>query len=175
MNRLAQLKVEFPRSPQQVLADLEQDSGGGEVRRRSYALGELARAAWRAGEEEKAARYANELIATAAKYPDDWNHSNAIQDGHTVLGLLAARNGDLASAGNHLVDSVRSSGSPQMNSFGPNMVLAKALLEKGERGVVLEYFSLCRNFWKSGESRLDAWSEAVRKGRIPEFSMNLWP
>lgn len=158
-----------------MLADLEQDSAGGDTMRRFYALGGLARAAWKAGAEEKAERYANELIDAAAKHPDDWNHGNAVHDGNTVLGLLAVRRGDLAGADSHLLDSVRTSGSPQLNSFGPTMVLAKELLERGEREAVLEYFSLCRSFWKMGESRLDAWSEAVRGGRLPQFTMNLWP
>jgi hypothetical protein len=60
-----------------------------------------------------------------------------------------------------------------MNSFGPNMSLAKDLLEKGEREVVLEYFELCRKFWKLHTGRLDDWSRDVKAGRIPDFGANL--
>lgn len=60
-----------------------------------------------------------------------------------------------------------------MNSFGPNMQLAKALLKKDERDVVLEYFQRCGTFWKMGETRLAAWTESVKKGEIPEFGANL--
>ena len=60
-----------------------------------------------------------------------------------------------------------------MNSFGPNMSLARDLLEKGERETVLQYFELCRKFWKMGQRNLDQWTEDVKAGRTPEFGANL--
>jgi hypothetical protein len=53
------------------------------------------------------------------------------------------------------------------------MRLAKDLLEKGERDVVLEYFALCRRFWKSGADDLDTWTADVQAGRLPAFGANL--
>jgi hypothetical protein len=55
--------------------------------------------------------------------------------------------------------------------YGPNMSLAKDLLEKGEKQGVLDYFALCRKFWNSG--RLDEWSQQVTEGTIPDFGANL--
>jgi hypothetical protein len=60
-----------------------------------------------------------------------------------------------------------------MDTFGPNMTLAKALLEKGRKETVLRYFELCRKFWKMDDGRLDRWRDAVRTGRIPDFGANL--
>lgn len=173
MERLSSLRAAMPRSPQQVLADLEQDSGGGDPMRRFYALDEMATAALGAGAEEKAVAYANELLQAAQKNAKDWNYGNAIHDGHMVLGLAAVRHGDIPAARQHLLDAGKTPGSPQLDSFGPKMALAKELLEKGERDAVLEYFSLCRNFWKMGVARLDAWSEVVRNGGTPVFGMSL--
>ena len=53
------------------------------------------------------------------------------------------------------------------------MQLAKALLKKDERDVVLEYFQRCGTFWKMREARLAAWTESVKKGEIPAFGANL--
>jgi hypothetical protein len=53
------------------------------------------------------------------------------------------------------------------------MSLAKDLLEKGERNVVLEHFELCRKFWKMDRGRLDQWSQDVKAGKIPDFGANL--
>ena len=64
-------------------------------------------------------------------------------------------------------------GSPVLGSFGPNMSLAKDLLEHGETEAVLAYFERCRAFWKMGGERLDAWSKEVRAGLIPNFGANL--
>jgi hypothetical protein len=173
MKRLSSLAAEFPRSPQQVLADFEQDSGGGDSMRRFYALGQMATAALAAGAEDKAVAYAQELLRSAQQNDQDWNYGNAVHDGHMVLGLVAVRHGDIPAARQQLLDAGKSSGSPQLNSFGPNMALAKELIKKGERDTVLNYFTLCGAFWKMGKSRLDAWSETVRNGGMPEFGGNL--
>jgi len=171
--RTRALEEQFPRSAQQVLLDLEQDAVGRGSIQRFYMLDELALAAWKAGADDKAAAYAKELLNGAKNNRDDWNYGNAVFDGHMVLGLEALRHDDVAAARAHLLDSANTPGSPQLNSFGPNMLLAKALVERGERGAVLDFFTACRTFWKAGASRLDAWSEAVRKGEMPRFQMNL--
>ena len=53
------------------------------------------------------------------------------------------------------------------------MMLAKELLEKGEKEIVLEYFQLCSKFWKSGRNRLKQWADVVEKGQVPNFRGNL--
>ncbi len=140
---------------------------------RFYALNRAAKNAWRKGEIEKARALAAEMEGLLPKYKNDWNYGNAVQDANQVLGLIALRAGDVAEAKKRLLASADSKGSPQMNSFGPNMQLAKALLEKGEKDVVLEYFKRCATFWKMGEMRLAGWTVSVKKGEIPEFGANL--
>ena len=60
-----------------------------------------------------------------------------------------------------------------MNSFGPNMTLAKALLEAGQHEVALQYFGLCRVFWKMDRGQLDQWIDEVNRGLCPNFGVNL--
>ncbi len=171
--RRVDLEQALPRSPQQVLADLEQQAGGGDRYRRYVALNKMAAAALDAGASDKAAAYARELLTLAQAQPKDWNYGNAIHDGHTTLGLLAAKNNDIDTARRELLEAGKTPGSPQLNSFGPNMALANELLRKGEKEAVLEYFTLCRAFWKMGAERLDSWSETVRNGGNPVFGVNL--
>jgi hypothetical protein len=90
-----------------------------------------------------------------------------------VLGQVALRDGDKAAARAHLLASGKTKGSPQLNSFGPNMSLAKDLLEVGERDVVQTFFDLCGIFWKNDHGALDRWKNAVAAGRIPDFGANL--
>ncbi len=170
--RLVELERQLPRSPEQKLADLEQDSGGGDPLRRFYALNRLAKAALDC-DAAKAAAYAEELLAAAAEHPKDWNYGNALHDGHTVLGRLALRRGDTAAAREHMLASARTPGSPQLRSVGPTMRLAKDLLDKGEKDAVIEYLTLCGNFWTAGALNLSAWSQAVRDGRAPDFGLSL--
>ena len=140
---------------------------------RFYRLDDLTKQAFEAGEIEKAAKYANELLETAQKYPKDWNYGNAIHLGNNVLGRVALKQGDVKKAVQYLLNAGKTPGSPQLNSFGPNMSLAKELLEKGEKNAVLQYFELCRKFWSMGGENLDNWTKEVKAGRTPDFGANL--
>lgn len=142
-------------------------------RERFYALGRAAKNALKAGDAEQGRELATELELLTPKYRKDWNYGNAIQDASQVLGRIALAAGDVEEAKRRLLASADSKGSPQMNSFGPNMQLAKELLAKGERDVVLEYFGQCGTFWKMGTDRLTTWAETVRTGGTPEFGANL--
>jgi len=140
---------------------------------RFYRLADVAEAAFEAGETEKARTYATELLDKAATHRNDWNYGNAIHHGNLILGRIALKSGDLEKAKECLIKAGNTPGSPQLNSFGPNMTLAKELLEKGEREVVIKYFQLCANFWKGGRDRLKNWTSTVKGGGIPDFGANL--
>ncbi|MBS1858882.1 MAG: hypothetical protein JST11_26155 [Acidobacteria bacterium] len=136
---------------------------------RFYVLADLAKTAFNLGEIGKAEALARELLLEAPKYPKDWNYGNALYYGNFVLGRIALRRGDAPAAGKYLVESAHTPGSPQLNSFGPNVTLAKDLLEKGVTAPVLEYFALCKNFWKADRGQLDGWIATVRRGSVPKF------
>jgi tetratricopeptide (TPR) repeat protein len=140
---------------------------------RFYALNDAAKQSFEVGRVEDARKYAKDLLTLAENYQRDWNYGNAIQDGNLVLGRIALKEGRMEEAKQHLLAAGKSPGSPQMDSFGPNMSLAKDLLEKGERDTVLQYFELCRNFWQMGQSELDQWTKDVKASRIPAFGANL--
>jgi hypothetical protein len=153
------------------LAGGDLDAAENEVER-LFALGPAAKNALRKGETEKARTLAKELERLTPKYKD-WDSGNEVQDANQVLGRIALAEGDVAEAKKRLLASADSKGSPQMNSFGPNMQLAKELLAKGEKVVVIEYFKRCGTFWKRDRGRLATWTEAVRKGKTPDFGANL--
>jgi tetratricopeptide (TPR) repeat protein len=142
-------------------------------KKRFYALNDAAKESFVLGKIDDARKYAQELLALAPKFREDWNYGNAVQDGNLVLGRIAVREGRMEEAKQYLLEAGKSPGSPQMDSFGPNMSLAKDLLEKGERETVLQYFGLCRKFWEMGGEQLDQWSQEVEAGRIPDFGANL--
>lgn len=114
--------------------------------KRFYELGSLATSAFDAGETSKAQQYASELLVSAQQFKSDWNYGNALHKGNIILGRVALQKGNIAGAKEHLLTAGQTPGSPQLNSFGPNMTLAKELLEKGEREVVLTYLESCGKF-----------------------------
>jgi RNA polymerase sigma factor (sigma-70 family) len=138
-----------------------------------YALDAAAKESFVAGEIVEARNYARELMTLLPRYKGDWNYGNAIQDANLVLGRIAVREGKIEAAKRYLIAAGKSPGSPQMDSFGPNLTLAKDLLEKGERDTVLEYFTLCRKFWKMDYGKLDEWMHEVMDGKNPDFGANL--
>jgi hypothetical protein len=140
---------------------------------RFYALDDVAKESFEVGKIDDAKNYATELLALASKFQGDWNYGNAIQDGNLVLGRIAVRDGRIEEAKKYLLEAGKSPGSPVMDSFGPNMSLAKDLLEKGEQDTVLQYFDLCRKFWKDDDGKLDQWSDEVKADKIPRFGANL--
>ncbi len=140
---------------------------------RFYALNDAAKESFTAGKIEDARKDATELLTLAPNYASNWNYGNAIQDGNLVLGRIAVSEGRIEDAKQYLLAAGKSKGSPTMNSFGPNMSLAKDLLEKGERDTVLQYFELCRKFWTMDYGKLDDWSQEVKAGKIPDFGANL--
>lgn len=168
LEKIRGLEKQWPRTPEQVLADMQQDLDAPGGYRRTLALPRLAKAALEADAVEKAAAYADEALTAGGG-----NYGEAIFYGNMVLGEIALRQGDVAEAKRRLLASGKTPGSPSLGSFGPNMTLARDLLQKGESETVLEFFTLCRAFWKRGSKTLDSWSATVRHGETPNFGANL--
>ena len=138
------------------------------------ALPSAAMAAFLLGKHDRAKALAERALTLAASFPRNWNYGNALHFGHTVLGLLALENGDVAAAAEELKKAGATPGSPQLDSFGPTMQLAKGLLRRGESEPVLGYFRQCRSFWKMGGVWLDLWEAKVRGGGVPNFFMHAY-
>ncbi len=143
---------------------------------RSLVLGRAATRFLEKGKLDKAERYARELLSLAERFEDDdWNDGTAHHKGNLVLGRLALRSGAIEDAKAYLLRAGETPGGPALGSFGPNMSLAKELLEQGEREVVLDYFDLCARFWRIdyGRKALAYWRQVVISGKIPDFRANL--
>lgn len=163
-----------PESTQDRLdrAEGELSAAGSDVDR-FYALNDAAKSSIELGKTEDASKYAEELLDLVTKFEDNWNYGNAVHDGNMVLGRVAVKEGRIDDAKEFLIKAGETPGSPQLDSFGPNMSLAKDLIEEGETKVVLEYFELCRKFWDMGSGDLDRWSKKVEAGKVPDFGANL--
>jgi hypothetical protein len=151
----------------EVLALYEQLIATGPTQRRLY-LGDAAEAALRTGDRAKARALAGQLLESIPSQ-EPWNRGNAIFQGHAILGAVALAEGDVARAREHLLASGRTDGSPQLDSFGPELDLADRLLQAGETAAVLEFLGLCEKFWKPGKERLERFATAIRRGERPRL------
>lgn len=136
-------------------------------------LREVAKLAFQVADYPRAEKYAKELLAQAEAHPDDTKFGAALHDAHVVLGRLDLKRKAMAEAKAHLLAAGRSVGGDTLSSFGPNMSLAKDLLDYGEKPAVIEYLRLCKNFWTGPHNPLDQWIQEIEGGRTPQFGANL--
>lgn len=159
--------------------------------RRFYKLQSLIDGAYKSGDYDQAKSLAFEYLDLARRAKHDWNYGNAIHGGHQMLGLIRLREGDLAEAKNHLRAAGQTPGSPQLNSFGPRMILARELLLQGEKQVVVQYLDSVAKFWASEKNvppsliedenkaqvrqkkaLIHQWKEEIQEGQVPQH--NQW-
>ena len=134
---------------------------------------DLARAQLEAGDTEAAQKTAHQILTMAEALKSHWNYGNALHRSNLVLGTAALSAGATEKAKDYLLAAGRTPGSAVLNSFGPNMALARELLLKGERATVIEYLRLCGGFWKSGGVKLAQWIATIERGGTPDFGANL--
>lgn len=142
--------------------------------KRFWMLDDLAHAAFDAGEWNKARAFATDLLRQAEQ-PGYFYHKNgrAIFYGNLVLGRLALKSGDIAEAKRCLLESGKTTGDPVLRSGGPDMTLAKELLERGERETVVEFLQLCTRFWQPDDQKAERWIYEIQNGIMPDFGNNL--
>ncbi len=124
----------------------------------------VAKAAYLAGLHERAASTARQVLAECGQYESEWFHGNSVHHANIVLGQVALANGDLEEAARRLEAAGKTPGSPQLNSFGPDLTLARALLAVGRAESVATYLQECSRFWRTRRPLLDDWIAQIRAG-----------
>ena len=64
----------------------------------------------------------------------------------------------------------KSSGSPQLDSFGPELDLANLLLKQGKAAEVKSYLLDIQTFWKMDNGIVNEWIEAIDRNEKPELT-----
>jgi hypothetical protein len=137
---------------------------------RFYRLEEMVRAAYESRDEAELSARANEYLDLASIYRCNWNYGNAVHDANRYLGLASLRSGNVEQAVMFLLRSGKSTGSPQLNSFGPDLNLAGELLKQGQVGPVRAYLVDVKRFWKMDNGQIDQWLAALERGERPELN-----
>jgi hypothetical protein len=145
--------------------------------------GSIALAAIESGEQlDFAKEYAEGLLKSNTDVKS-WNYGNVIYDANAMLGRVALRQNDIQAARMYLLESGKTPGSPQLNTFGPNFDFDREMLEKGEKAVVLEHLELVSKFWGNTHrndgvnfqesdaehaKQLAQWKKEIEEGKIPK-------
>ena len=163
-------------APKHSRTYVQQGSGPGYQRLQT--LMAEAQAALNAGNPALASARAGQLLRENTD-KSSWNYGNVVYEANQILGLAALRRGNVDAAKRYLLAAGRTPGSPQLDSFGPEMTLAQALLAQGQKQVVLTFLDLVTKFWatpKPGMERFSAlytehgtllrnWKTAISAGR----------
>jgi tetratricopeptide (TPR) repeat protein len=141
---------------------------------KSNALTDAAKSFLKAKKYVEAKKYAEQLLELSNANRNNENiYGPGIYNSHIILGRLELLNGNSEKAIYHLFEAEKTPGHPVLASFGPDMSLAKDLLEKGYKEPVVEFLTGCKRFWTYDDGKLDRWINEVNQGRMPDFGMNL--
>jgi tetratricopeptide (TPR) repeat protein len=141
---------------------------------RFHALGRAAKAAFDAGYYDEAQALAHELLNAAPHYFHDWYYGQAVATANIVLGrVVLKRDRNIAQAERYLKASEATLNTPFLRITGPNMSLAKDLLEAGDQAPVLQLLEESRKSWTNNGGQLDAWERTIKAGDVPNFGPNL--
>ncbi|MGI9024772.1 MAG: hypothetical protein ACR2GP_04210 [Burkholderiaceae bacterium] len=155
-----------------------------------YKLIHELRVAYEGPDRSKARAVAEDYLKSAKEFPCNWNYGNAIHNANTVLGLLALRDGKRGDAVKFLRAAGESAGSPQLDSFGPSLLLARDLARAGEYDAVVGYLLSVKKFWKATDDSLlgmlfpflsdsdpvGTWIKQLQDNQVPAFSaFNMHP
>ena len=102
-------------------------------------------------------------------YRCNWNYGNAIHEANRILGLISLDEMDIEAAASFLIEAGKSPGSPQLDTFGPELDLANELLKAGRSEAVIAYLNGIRQFWEGNEKRVDKWLLKIEKGEKPHL------
>jgi len=158
--------------------------------------------AYNNGDNRAVERMARQALADN-KDDSKWYYGNVVHDNNQWLGLVAGRENRLEEARHYLIQAGKSPGSLQLDSFGPDMILAQKLLKCGprEREAVLLYLDLVADFWaytppdrlaiiekkhpgatarfqkSNAENRqqIELWKQQIREGKNPTLNNSDYP
>jgi hypothetical protein len=150
---------------------------------RFYSISAEMSAAYKARDFGSADALAREYLKLAKRFPCNWNYGNAIHNANSILGLVALRNVRKAEAVSYLAASGATPGSPQLNTFGPSLRLARELASAGEHAAVASYLSSVKRFWTAKDMSptgllfpyfadpdpISTWIKELQRGQVPDF------
>jgi tetratricopeptide (TPR) repeat protein len=132
-------------------------------------LDTAAKTAFELGQYDQATAYAQELIALAAKFQDDWNYSSAVHNANIIMGRAALLKNDINSAKQFLLAAGKVPYSKILDNRGADLQLAGALLARGQRETVNQYLQDCTRLWPHDRNRLEHWRQQLAEGKNPNL------
>ncbi|MDD5092126.1 MAG: thioredoxin family protein, partial [Candidatus Wallbacteria bacterium] len=114
---------------------------------RYYSIDKLIKTAYLAGLSAEVLAMCPEQLSLAERFgPKNWNYGNAVFNANHYQGLLAFDRGDFKTACEFLIKSGEAPASPQLESYGPDLSLARKLAQSHPEQVKL-FLRKITNYW----------------------------
>ncbi len=94
--------------------------------------------------------------------------------GYFTKGMVALKKGDTDKAVEFLLKSAEAYRFSGSLSNGPNMSLAKALLEAGQKDAVIEFLEKCGKVWQVDQGKSEKWIAEIKDGKTPDFGGSIY-
>jgi hypothetical protein len=153
-----------------TLAELEEKIQTGSGARPGL-IARMGMLAFKVGNLAKAEIYGQEALSDSLVKGPHQAHQTFY--GNEVLGLVAIKQGNVNVAKDCLIRSAQIQPDPLFVRFGPNTLLADAVLEAGGKDAVLQFLELWKPLWPQGKSTLLQWVGAIQAGAVPNFGQSL--
>lgn len=140
-----------------------------------HLLIDLCKSSFNAGNTDKASRYAELALQPILCDANPRVAGYAVHQANMVLGRIHVIRAEFGMATSRLRNSLTPRLKTQSQFFGlagPNTALVADLLRAGVRREPMLFLSACREFWKSGNDRLELWLTEIALDRLPEFGAN---
>ena len=104
------------------------------------------------------------------------HYGDVVHIDHVYLGLFALRRENIPLARLELLKAGMPPAGGVIRSFGPNFLLARELLRRGERQPVLDFCQRIKQFWLLPLRLyyMSGWVREIKAGKIPEFGIHLY-
>jgi hypothetical protein len=140
----------------------------------SYTGYRLAQYAFLAGQLDQAEEIAKVLM----KSDDPSSYTSRRQQyiAHIILGRVALERKQVGRAKKHLQSATQCARGILLTTFGPDMSLAKGLLDHGMQFVVLEYLKQFLSCPSRMNPIIEQWIKEINGGKVPDFGiLGRWP
>jgi hypothetical protein len=101
---------------------------------------------------------------------DDAQSGDAIYAGNLILAQAALDGNDVDGAKRYLLQAAATPEAKRIEQNGLDVSVARALFDRGEKDVVVEYLKRGRVLWPQGAQIISRWEAAIRAGRRPNFN-----
>lgn len=140
----------------------------------SYTGYRLAQYAFLAGQLDQA----EEIAKIMMKSDDPSSYTSRTQRyiAHIILGRVALERKQVERAKTHLKSATQCARGLLLTTYGPDMSLAKGLLDHGMQFVVLEYLKQFLSSPSKMNPFFEKWIEEINAGKVPDFGiLGRWP